>query len=450
MEENVISKIPPHSLEAEKAVIGSMLMDVEAVAEAEDILVKEDFYSSKYGNIFEAIVSVHKEQKPIDLTIIQEKLKTNGLSENEFDVETLKEIYASQPTSVNVRHYANIVRKNALLRMLAKTARKIENTCYENDGEIEDFLVETEKQILSITQKSSSSEFVPISEVAMDSLNRINQAYQAGGKITGIPTGFTDIDNLMSGLRNSDLILVAARPSMGKTAFVLNIAQHVAVKEKITTVIFSLEMSKGQLFDRILSMESKVESEKIKKGTLEGSEWSRVTEAASAIAESPLIIDDTSGIKFSQLREKCRKLKQEKDLKLIIIDYIQLMSGNGKSESRQQEVSEISRSLKGLARELDIPVIALSQLSRQVESRENKRPMLSDLRESGAIEQDADIVMFIYREDYYKKDTEKKGIAEIIFAKHRSGAIGTIELMWLPQYTQFRNIASKKDEHLLQ
>lgn len=440
MDEALIKRVMPHSIEAEKAVIGSMLMDREAVVAATDTLSKDDFYTAQYGLLFEAMAQLEKEGKPADLVQVQEKLRQNQAPPEIGEMEFIREVLAAVPTSANIKHYAGIVKEKSILRNLIRKSQGIEEACYSGQDDLVKILYNAEKDITSVTQSGGSGEFQPIGEVVKEALDKMSAAAKAGGKITGIPTGFTDLDYKTAGLQNSDFILVAARPSMGKTAFVLNIAQYVSVKHEYYTAIFSLEMSKLQLVNRIISMESSVDSKHIRTGDLSPSEWGSVAEGASRVGNSRLIIDDTPGISIGELRSKCRKLKSEGRLDLIMIDYIQLMSGGGRSESRQQEVSEISRSLKGIARELNVPVIALSQLSRAVESRPDKRPMLSDLRESGAIEQDADVAMFIYRDEYYNPDSARKGIAEIIIAKQRNGPVGTVELVWLPDLTKFGNL----------
>ncbi len=443
MDEALVKRVMPHSAEAEQAVIGSMLMDSEAVAAAVDMLLKEDFYTGQYGILFEAMAQLYNEGKPADLIQVQERVRQNGAPPEIAGMEFLRDVLASVPTSANIRHYAKIVKDKSVMRRLIRAAQDIEESCYGGGEELDGILFKAEKNISAITQ-TGGGEFQPIGEVVIEALNRIQAASNAGGKITGIATGFTDLDYKMAGLQNSDLILIAARPSMGKTAFALNIAQNVAVRHDVTTAIFSLEMSKLQLVNRIISMESKVDSKNIRTGNLSPAEWASIAEGASSVGTSKLIIDDTPGISVGELRSKCRKLKRDDNLGLVIIDYIQLMVSGGKSESRQQEVSEISRSLKGIARELNVPVIALSQLSRAVESRPDKRPMLSDLRESGAIEQDADVVMFIYREEYYNRDTDRKGEAEIIIAKQRNGPTGTVNLAWIPDFTKFGNLELRK------
>ena len=351
----------------------------------------------------------------------------------------------SVPTSVNVKSYANIVREKAVLRRLIKVNEAIENLCYGGRDKLEDILAHTEKSVFDLLQSRGGGEFVPIRQVALNVLEKIEAASKSNSTVTGIPTGFIDLDYKTSGMHPSDLVLIAARPSMGKTAFVLNIAQYMAFRKDVTVAIFSLEMSKEQLVNRLFSLESYVDAQLLRTGNLKDSDWEKLIEGAGTIGRSNLIIDDTPGISISEMRSKCRKYKMEHNLELIIIDYLQLMSGSvgGRNESRQQEISDISRSLKALARELSVPVIALSQLSRAVEQRPDHRPMLSDLRESGAIEQDADVVMFIYRDDYYNKDTEHVNEAEIIIAKQRNGPIGTVTLTWLPQYTKFANSERK-------
>lgn len=441
MDEITVKRVMPHSTEAERSVISSMLMDKDALITASDYLEKEDFYTGQYGMLFEAMVELNREKKPADIVQVQDKLKQMGAPEELAGVDFLRDLLSAVPTSANIKHYAKIVKDKSVLRKLIRSAQLIENNCYEEKMDIDDLLYSAEKDITKVTQSGGSEEFTPIGEVVMDALDRMEAAAKAGGKITGIPTGFKQIDYKTAGLQNSDFILVAARPSMGKTAFVLNIAQHVAVKNNTATAIFSLEMSSVQLVNRLISMESKVDSKNIKTGNMTPSEWASVSEGASRVGMSNIIIDDTPGISIGELRRKCRKYKRDNNLGLIIIDYIQLMSGGKKAESRQQEVSEISRALKGVARELNVPVIALSQLSRAVESRDNKRPMLSDLRESGAIEQDADVVMFIYRDDYYNRDSsENKGVAEIIIAKQRNGPTGTVKLAWISDLTKFADL----------
>ena len=435
MEEALIRRVMPNSLEAEQSVIGAMIMDKEAVMVAAELLVREDFYHQQYGIVFEAITELYNENQPVDMVTLQGRLQKKDVPPEISSLEYVGELVTAVPTSANIKYYANIVKEKSTLRRLIKVTEGIANQCYLDRDSLDDILAGTEQEIFNLVQNRGTGEFVPIKQVVLDALEKIEQASKNKGNVTGIATGFTDLDYRTSGLQPSDLVLIAARPSMGKTAFVLNIAQYVAFHSDMCTAIFSLEMSKEQLVNRLFSLESRVDAQLLRTGNLADADWEKLIEGAGAIGRSKLIIDDTPGISIPELRSKCRKFKLEHNLKLIIIDYLQLMSGSGsrRSDSRQQEISEISRSLKGLARELRVPVVALSQLSRQVEQRPDHRPMLSDLRESGAIEQDADVVMFIYRDDYYNKDTADKNIAEIIIAKQRNGPIGTVNLVWLPQ-----------------
>ena len=440
MEEALIKRILPHSIEAEQSVIGAMLMGREAVMTASEILISDDFYQQQYGVIFDAMVELFNEGKPVDVVTLQDRLKEKDVPPEISSMEFVRDLLGAVPTSANVKYYANIVKDKSTLRRLIRTTEEIANECYIGKEKTEDILADTEKKMFNLFLQQNSGDYVPIRQVVLNALDNIEKASKTSGSVTGVPTGFTDLDYQTAGLQPSDLILVAARPSMGKTAFVLNIAQYIAFKAKKAVAIFSLEMSKEQLVNRLFALESRVDAQKLRTGNLIDVEWSRLIEGAGIVGESNLIIDDTPGISISELRSKCRKYKIEHDIGIVIIDYLQLMSGSGKSDSRQQEISDISRSLKALARELNVPVVALSQLSRAVEQRPDHRPMLSDLRESGAIEQDADVVMFIYRDDYYHKDTEEKNIAEIIVAKQRNGPIGTVKLVWLPNYTKFVNM----------
>lgn len=441
MDEALIKRVLPHSVEAEQSVIGSMLMDREAIIAASEIITGADFYQHQYGVMFESMVELFNEGKPVDLVTLQNRLREKDVPPEVSSLDFVRDIMTSVPTSVNVKSYANIVREKAVLRRLIKVNEEIENLCYGGRDKLEDILAHTEKSVFDLLQSRGGGEFVPIRQVALNVLEKIEAASKSNSTVTGIPTGFIDLDYRMSGLQPSDLILIAARPSMGKTAFVLNITDYIAVRRQKTCLIFSLEMSKEQLVNRMLSMESNVDSQKLRTGTLTDSDWDAVVEGIGIIGNSKLIIDDTPGISISELRSKCRKMKLEYGLSIVIIDYLQLMSGSrkGGNDNRQQEISDISRSLKALARELHAPVIALSQLSRACETRTDHRPMLSDLRESGAIEQDADVVMFLYRDDYYNKDTEHPNEAEVIIAKQRNGPIGTVNLIWKPEYTKFVN-----------
>ena len=440
MEESLIKRVMPHSPEAEQSVIGSMLMDPDAILTASETITSDDFYQKQYGVLFDAMVELYNEGKPVDLITLQDRLKQKDVPPEIASLEFAADILNSAYTSTNVRQYAKIVQEKSMLRRLIRVNEDIANECYTGKEDTDAILADTEKKIFDILQQNTSGEYVPIKQVVLNALDKIELASKNKGNVTGIPTGFIDLDYKTAGFQPSDLILVAARPSMGKTAFVLNVAQHMAFRENVTVAVFSLEMSKEQLVNRLLSLESRVDSQSIRTGNLSDEDWGKLIEGAGIIGQSNLIIDDTPGISVMELRSKCRKFKMEHNLGIIIIDYLQLMTGSKRSESRQQEISDISRSLKAIARELNVPVVALSQLSRAVEQRPDHRPMLSDLRESGAIEQDADVVMFIYRDDYYNKDTAKPNVAEIIIAKQRNGAIGTIELAWLPQYTKFANM----------
>lgn len=441
MEEALVKRVQPHSIEAEQTVIGSMILDNEAISVVENILAGEDFYHRQYGIIYDAMIELYEEGRPVDLLTLQNRLKEKDVPPEVSSMAYIGELIAAVPISANAKYYAEIVAEKAVLRRLIKANEEIANACYAGKDSVDNILADTEKTMFHILNRRRNDDFVPIQDVALNALERIHKASKSKNPVTGIPTGFTDLDYRMAGLQPSDLILIAARPSMGKTAFVLNIAQHVAFKKNLCAAIFSLEMSKEQLVNRLFAMESRVDSQAIRTGNLTDDDWDRLVEGVNTVGRSKLIIDDTPGISIAEMRTKCRKFKLEFGLSVIIIDYLQLMSGSGRSsDNRQQEISEISRSLKALARELNVPVLALSQLSRAVESRNDKRPMLSDLRESGAIEQDADVVMFLYRDDYYNKDSTAKNIAEVIVAKQRNGPIGTVELVWLPNYTKFVNM----------
>lgn len=443
MEEEVIRKVQPHSVESEQAVLASMLMSREAVTNVADMLTKEDFYQHQYGEIFEAMVELYHEGTAIDMITLMERLKEKGVPETVYSIETMQELMSVVPTSTNAKKYAEIVRDRANMRRLIKLAETTANDCYALKDSAANIVSGMEDQILELSQNSGGTDdVVPIREVVDTVLRNIREASKQKGNITGVPTGFMDLDDMLTGLHGSELILVAARPAMGKTAFVLNIAQHVIMKTDYPVAIFNFEMNKEQLVQRMLAMESQVNSQNIRTGNLQDDQWLKLYESSNLIGGTKLFIEDQSNVTIGDIRNKCRKLKQRHNVGLIIIDYLQLMSGSGRTDSRQQEVSEISRGLKVLAKELDTPIIALSQLSRAVEARTDHRPMLSDLRESGSIEQDADVVMFIYREDKYRDDLpeEDKNKAEIIIAKQRNGATGTIMLGWQGEYTKFVNL----------
>ena len=426
---------------AGKEPLENILADTEIAAS--EIITGSDFYQQQYGIMFDAMVELFNEGKPVDLVTLQDRLKEKDVPPEVSSLDFVRDIMTMVPTSANIKSYANIVSEKAVLRRLIKTTEEIAGACYAGKEPLENILADTEKSVFDLLQNKGGQEFVPIKQVAINVLEKIEDAYRNQGTVTGIPSGFIDLDYKLSGFQPSDFILIAARPSMGKTAFVLNVVDYVSVRKNLPCMVFSLEMSKEQLVNRMLSMESNVDSQKLRTGTLTDADWDAVVEGIGVIGNSKLIIDDTPGISITELRSKCRKMKLEHGLSLVIIDYLQLMSGSkkGGNDNRQQEISEISRSLKAIARELHAPVIALSQLSRACETRTDHRPMLSDLRESGAIEQDADVVMFLYRDDYYNKDTEHPNEAEVIIAKQRNGPIGTVNLIWKPEYTKFVNAA---------
>ncbi|MDD6615713.1 MAG: replicative DNA helicase [Lachnospiraceae bacterium] len=440
MDEAVIKRTMPHSVEAEQSVIGAMIMDRDAITVASEILTSEDFYQKQYGILFDAMTELYTEGKPVDLITLQNRLREKDVPPEVSSLEFVRDILSAVSTSANVKYYAEIVSEKALLRRLIRVTEEIAEACYAGKDKVEDIMEDTEKKVFQVLQRRTNDEFVPIKEVVLNALDKIEAASRMKGSVTGLATGFIDLDYKTSGMQPSDLVLIAARPSMGKTAFVLNIAEYMAFRNEKHVAVFSLEMSKEQLINRMFSLESRVDAQVLRTGNLSDNDWASLIEAAGIIGRSNLMIDDTPGISVSELRSKCRKLKLEHGLDIIMIDYLQLMQGSRRAESRQQEISEISRSLKEIARELQVPVIALSQLSRAVEQRPDHRPMLSDLRESGAIEQDADVVMFLYRDDYYNHDTEKKDVAEVIIAKQRNGPIGTVELAWLPRFTKFANM----------
>ena len=444
MEEALIKRVMPHSIEAEQSVVGAMLMDKDAITTAGEIISGDDFYQASYGVIFDSMIELFNEGKPVDLITLQERLKEKDVPAEIASLEFVRDLVTAVPTSANVKYYAQIVADKSVMRKMIKLNEEVENMCYAGKEPLESIMEQTEKSMFQLLQRRTTGEYVPIKQVVLNALDKIEKASKSKGTVTGIPTGFIDLDYKLSGFQPSDFILIAARPSMGKTAFVLNIAQYMAFKKNKAVAIFSLEMSKEQLVNRLFSLESQVDAQSLRTGNMKDSDWEKLIEGAGVIGQSKLIIDDTPGISISELRSKCRKYKLEHGLD---IDYLQLMTGSvGKSsESRQQEVSDISRQLKGLARELNVPVVSLSQLSRAVENRPDKRPMLSDLRESGAIEQDADVVMFIYRDEYYNKDSEFKKQAEIIIAKQRNGPVGTVNLAWLGEYTKFANLSRQED-----
>ena len=436
-----LGKIPPNDVEAEQAVIGSMLTDKEAVSAAIEVLKPEDFYREDNRIIFEAILSLYGRSEPIDIITLKSELSSMGKFEAVGGLEYIAELPDKVPTTANVEQYIKIVEEKSVLRNLIKTANEIITLGYDQTQEVDSIIDGAEKKIFEVMQKKNQKGYTPIKDILVETFTELEQLYNQKQRITGIPTGFSDLDFRTSGLHNSDLILVAARPAMGKSAFALNIATNAAVRAKVPVAIFSLEMSKEQMTSRILCSEAMVDSNKVRTGKIDDEEWGKLAAASGELSEANIYIDDTPGISIMEIRAKCRKMKIEKNIGLVVIDYLQLVQGSGKrGSSREQEIAEISRSLKILAKEINVPVIALSQLSRAPEQRPDHRPMLSDLRESGSIEQDADIVMFLYRDDYYNEDSEKKNITEVILAKHRAGSTGTVELLWLGNYTKFANI----------
>ena len=436
-----LGKVPPHDLEAEQAIIGSMLTDKDAVISAIEVLKEDDFYREDNRLIYSAILNLYNRAEPIDIITVKAELEAMGKFEQVGGLEYLAELPEKVPTTANSSKYIKIVEEKSTLRNLIKTANEIIELGYDPTEDVEDIMEGAEKKIFNIMQNKNQKGYSAMKDILVDSFTQLEELYNRKQHITGVPTGFADLDYKTAGFHSSDLILIAARPAMGKSAFALNIATNAAVRAKVPVAIFSLEMSKEQMVNRILCSEAMVDSNKVRTGKLEDDDWTKLAEAIGPLSEAEIYIDDTPGISVMEIRAKWRKLKLEKNIGMVVIDYLQLVQGsNKKNGSREQEISEISRSLKILAKEIGVPVIALSQLSRAVEQRPDHRPMLSDLRESGAIEQDADIVMFLYRDDYYNQDTDKKGIAEVILAKHRGGSTGTVELLWLGSYTKFVNL----------
>ncbi|MFC5406684.1 replicative DNA helicase [Cohnella soli] len=440
-------RIPPQNLEAEQAVLGAILLEVEALIAAMERLKAEDFYSVSHQRIFEGMIVLNEENKPIDLITLTAHLQDLGQMEEVGGIMYLTKLANAVPTAANVEYYAQIVEEKSILRRLIRTATQIVSNGYASEEDVGALLNDAEVRIMEISSRRAATGFISIRDVLMEVFERVEFLYNQKGGVTGIPSGFVDLDKMTAGFQRNDLIIVAARPSVGKTAFALNVAQNVAVRASETVAIFSLEMSAAQLVQRIVCAESNVDAQRMRTGHLEGDDWEKLSMAIGALSEAQIFIDDTPGITVSDIRAKCRRLKKEKGLGMILIDYLQLIQGRGKAgENRQQEVSEISRTLKMIARELEVPVIALSQLSRGVEQRQDKRPMMSDLRESGSIEQDADIVAFLYRDDYYDKESEKKNIIEIIIAKQRNGPVGTVELVFLKNYNKFVSLDRSHSE----
>ena len=444
--ENVyVNRIPPHDQDAEQAILGCMLFDSDGLSVAFEKLNGDDFYRADHKIIFESMIELFSENIQVDLITLKNRLEKKGVLEQVGGINYIAELAGTVSTSARINDYIKIVYEKSILRKLIKASAKISEASYSAKENLDDVLNTAEQSIFSILQNQKSEDFTHINDILIPTIDKIEELYYSKEKITGIKTGFIDFDYKTAGLHPSDLILIAARPSMGKTAFALNIALYAAVENKIPTAIFSLEMSKEQLVNRLICAQAMIDAQKLRTGTADSSDWEKIAQATGELSEAPIYINDVPGINSMQLRAMCRKLKLETGLGLIIIDYLQLMSGHGKNDSRQQEISEISRSLKAIAREMDAPVIALSQLSRACETRSDHRPMLSDLRESGAIEQDADLVAFLYRDEYYNENTEDKNIAEVIIAKQRNGPIGTVKLMWLGSYTKFVNMEKREN-----
>ncbi len=439
----IFQNVPPHDDAAELAVLGAMFLDREAASLALEMLTGEDFYRPDHRQVFEAAEELYHSGVPIDMITVKNKLEEKQVFEQIGGLPFLANISTSVGSSANMRHYAAIVEEKSVLRRLIRTANNISQMSYEGKTDVNSIMDTAEKGIFDIMQNRHSDQFHHIRDIAVDSIEKIEDIYRSKGKLTGVPTGFVDFDQKTAGLQKSDLILLAARPSMGKTAFALNIIQNAAIRSNVPTAVFSLEMSREQLVNRMLCSEAMLDAQRLRTGELTDSDWADLIQAMGPLSQAPIYIDDTPGVTPMEVRSKCRRLKVEKGLGLIVIDYLQLMSGNSRNDSRQQEISEISRALKAIAREMEAPVIALSQLSRACEQRADHRPMLSDLRESGAIEQDADVVAFLYRDEYYFPDTEKKNQAELIIAKQRNGPTGTVDLTWMGQYTKFGNFLKK-------
>ena len=436
-----VTRIPPHSVESEQSILGSILLDKDAIITVSETIRPSDFYKEAHKIIYECMLKLSNKNEPIDLITLTEELKKQGHLDDVGGISYITSLSTIVPTTSNVKYYADIVKEKSVLRQLIKASNDIINLGYENSVKVEEVLERAEKRIFDISQEKASDDFKSINEVLVDAYDMIEKLYTNKSDVTGITTGFKDLNKKINGLQRTDLILIAARPAMGKTAFSLNLVQNAALKGDASVAVFSLEMSKDQLVQRMLAAQSHVELKKIKTGTLDENDWPRIIDAMAVLSNASIHIDDTPGIKISELRSKCRKLKIEKGLDLIIIDYLQLMEGEGNNESRQQEIAKISRSLKIIAKELNCPVVALSQLSRAPEQRADHRPMLSDLRESGSIEQDADIVMFLYRDEYYHPDSESKNIGEVLIAKNRHGETGSVELVWLGEVQKFADKA---------
>ena len=440
-----LGKVPPQDIEAEQAVIGSMLTDQDAVVAAIETLKPEDFYREDNKLIYTAILNIYNRAEPIDIITLKAELTCMGKLDNVGGLEYIVQLPDKVPTTANVDRYIKIVEEKSMLRNLIKTANEILSMGYDQTDNVDDVMDLAEKKIFDVMQKKSKTGYASIKDVLVESFTKLEELYNQKQHVTGVPTGFIDLDRMTAGLHGSEFILIAARPAMGKSAFALNIATYAATRANVPVAIFSLEMSKDQVGNRILCSEALVDSNNVRTGDLNDEELSKLAETSGELSQAPIYIDDTAGITITEMRAKCRKLKLEKNIGLVVVDYLQLIQGSGKTSGREQEIAEISRSLKILAKELEIPVIALSQLSRAVEARDDHRPMLSDLRESGSIEQDADIVMFLYRDDYYNEDSPEKNVAEVIIAKQRAGSTGTVKLAWIGNYTKFANLEKYRD-----
>ncbi|MGG0338212.1 replicative DNA helicase [Priestia aryabhattai] len=447
MSDLFVDRLPPQNIEAEQALLGAIFLEPSSLTLASELLIPEDFYRASHQKIFTCMLKLSDQGEPVDLVTVTSELADQKILEEVGGVSYLSDLANSVPTAANVEYYGKIVEEKSILRRLIRTATHIASEGYAREDEVEVLLNEAEKNILEVAQRKNSGVFQNIKDVLVQTYDDIEVLHNRKGDITGIPTGFSDLDRMTAGFQRNDLIIVAARPSVGKTAFALNIAQNVATKTDENVAIFSLEMGAQQLVMRMLCAEGNIDAQRLRTGSLTADDWGKLTMAMGSLSNAGIYIDDTPGIRVGEIRSKCRRLKQEGGLGMILIDYLQLIQGNGRSgENRQQEVSEISRALKALARELEVPVIALSQLSRGVEQRQDKRPMMSDIRESGSIEQDADIVAFLYREDYYEKDTENQNIIEIIIAKQRNGPVGTVQLAFVKEYNKFVNLERRFDD----
>ncbi|MCK0469808.1 replicative DNA helicase [Halalkalibacter sp. APA_J-10(15)] len=440
-------RTPPQNIEAEQAVIGAIFLSADALVTASERLAPDDFYRASHQRIYEVMLDLSEKDEPVDLVTVTSELQDRKWLDDIGGIAYLSDLSNSVPTAANVEYYTKIVEEKSILRRLIKVSTSIAADGYASEEEVDTILSEAEKTILDVAQRKNTSAFISIKDVLVETYEKIEMLQNQQGEITGIPTGFQELDRMTAGFQRNDLIIVAARPSVGKTAFALNISQNVATATGENVAIFSLEMGASQLVQRMLCAEGNIDAQRMRTGALNAEDWQKLAMAMGSLAKAGIYIDDTPGVKVNDIRAKCRRLKQEQGLGMIMIDYLQLIQGNGKSgENRQQEVSEISRTLKQIARELEVPVIALSQLSRGVESRQDKRPMMSDIRESGSIEQDADIVAFLYRDDYYDKESENQNIIEIIIAKQRNGPVGTVELAFVKEYNKFVNLDRRHDE----